>query len=864
MIPAAVGEAGSSGKAIGERTGTLAGGRASSGDGTTVTQSPKSWRTELAEQLSDPGGRIFPDWPTASQADLGPGTGVATGLALAWNSNSGELASGISGRAPGTPTEPDSETEASFVDLRTPAAASAAAGGPHYAPAKPKPASAASLDPQRASLNNRSGVVPPQAREAAGIPAQRKSSSSSAEHATATASPRRFSELGNAGISAPVASHTGGILSQITGPISQGIAPSDASEASRLEARLAEPASERISRPTSGSVSVSISDRADRPVSGHASGDGPQELSAGSLFPAAALPRTGTAADAQSWPQTKAAAAIPTSARRDSVPSQTPSLGSDSEEGLPHLSGIQEPESPSSAGDIPSPAVRPVFGHAALHAPADTPGDGLPSGVSPSASPAAVGSQSVQEDSRHAPPSAPQPRPKSASGVREDESRLGMTRLIGQNAAPPAGTSPAVGMPVFAAPKPVAELSPEIYGLHPSASVERAAAPAISANAVPAMPRAAAVPRPANSVPVADTPTPATLDAVSGEWRELSVEQPISENGLRPGTQPAAPSQRIDSGLSTLTDPAIAKTVNRRVEASFPQVAANPVAPAVVSSPVSAPEPSLRVSAEPQARVIVAGPPRQPPEGSRAAATRNIGVPAAITHPGTGQVAVMSPNVEGKTDLPEWLSSSSRSDANPNPFQFLDASGATVPAWTARGGGIAGTVSSAGGSHLQVGYQDPVLGYVELRAHSDGTGVHASLGTQSDAGHAALSGDLSALSAWMDLRHTPVESLSVVALHGTPDGPSNLANGHAGAKEFAGQSPDRGAGAELGSGSNAGHPSGNGSDPGSEAARLLPAGNRSGRGYTEQPSQPVARVEQDSGFPAEDGFAVGSSISILA
>ena len=220
--------------------------------------------------------------------------------------------------------------------------------------------------------------------------------------------------------------------------------------------------------------------------------------------------------------------------------------------------------------------------------------------------------------------------------------------------------------------------------------------------------------------------------------------------------------------------------------------------------------------------------------------------------------------------MPFLASPSSRGDAHPNPFQEIDAArvpGSAAPAAAAstgpaRGGGMPGALP-ASASQLQVGYQDPVLGYVELRAHSDGSGVHASLGTQSEAGRTALSGDLSALASWMDARHTPVESLSVVALHGTSNASSNLAGGRGGSEEFnSGSGPDARGGAEAGAGPGAGANSGHSSEDRPQTGRgAVPASSiGQGTGLGRESSSP----REVAGFAPEVDFGVGGSISILA
>jgi hypothetical protein len=115
-------------------------------------------------------------------------------------------------------------------------------------------------------------------------------------------------------------------------------------------------------------------------------------------------------------------------------------------------------------------------------------------------------------------------------------------------------------------------------------------------------------------------------------------------------------------------------------------------------------------------------------------------------------------------------------DLSRNPFLALDSSDAPDATKGLSGlhgpqigsPGVAGRSSSLGGQDggraLEVGYQDPALGYVELRAHTEGAGIHASLTTQSADSGATLEAHLSSLAGWMNERRTPVESLTVSSL----------------------------------------------------------------------------------------------------
>lgn len=105
-----------------------------------------------------------------------------------------------------------------------------------------------------------------------------------------------------------------------------------------------------------------------------------------------------------------------------------------------------------------------------------------------------------------------------------------------------------------------------------------------------------------------------------------------------------------------------------------------------------------------------------------------------------------------------------------------------------------------GGAHsLEVGYQDPTLGYVELRAHMAGGGVHALLGADSAASGVTLEGHLASLADWMHQRATPVESLTVVSSLGREDGGGSITDGSTG-RQGAGHSGQGAAGHGYGGG----------------------------------------------------------------
>jgi hypothetical protein len=194
----------------------------------------------------------------------------------------------------------------------------------------------------------------------------------------------------------------------------------------------------------------------------------------------------------------------------------------------------------------------------------------------------------------------------------------------------------------------------------------------------------------------------------------------------------------------------------------------------------------------------------------------------------------------GHTDRSTLLNSD---EPSRNPFLSMDGEGA-----------VPNQVSSASeAGQLVVGHQDPTLGYIELRAHSDGGAVHASLGAQSAATGETLEGHLGALESWMNERHIPVESLTVVGLHSPSESrpsfnekdtlPNGSSSGHGGETNAgSGRSGDSG---------NSGQRSDSGSAP---------------RRPTIESQAPVAVASRStvSAIPAAHTLSSGRNISVLA
>ena len=199
-------------------------------------------------------------------------------------------------------------------------------------------------------------------------------------------------------------------------------------------------------------------------------------------------------------------------------------------------------------------------------------------------------------------------------------------------------------------------------------------------------------------------------------------------------------------------------------------------------------------------------------------------------------------------------------ESSRDPFAAMDTGSGAGPGLRSEGmaASLGGRSSGGGGRSLEVGYQDSTLGYVELRAQMGQGGVHAALVASTPGAEASLASSLGALSGWLDARHTPVESLTVVG-QGT---------GNAGSMGSVGGGSGGG-----GEGGTAGHPgerssSGQpettpdfwnaapGKAPESSAASSMPSVQGWGLG--------MAAVEDSGSEPGGRGRGFGSRISLMA
>ncbi len=256
------------------------------------------------------------------------------------------------------------------------------------------------------------------------------------------------------------------------------------------------------------------------------------------------------------------------------------------------------------------------------------------------------------------------------------------------------------------------------------------------------------------------------------------------------------------------------------------------------------------------------------------AATQSAVVSGAQLVPVSGAPALVSgqhgaafaPASHGEADSIAMVSRS--------PFQAMDSMDA-VHGTETRSSVAAGSMSAGGISAapptLEMGYQDPALGYVELHAHMAAGGVHASLTTQSPESGAALEGHLHSLADWMNERQTPLESLTVLPF---PAGRTEWGGGNAttasasgGPEPFhaeGGNAGYRGDGSHAASGQNASggeRKEDSGFVPGVQATTV--SGGLSGRAV--EPFGATGSMSTMQTMDLNDGAArIGRTISVLA
>jgi hypothetical protein len=162
---------------------------------------------------------------------------------------------------------------------------------------------------------------------------------------------------------------------------------------------------------------------------------------------------------------------------------------------------------------------------------------------------------------------------------------------------------------------------------------------------------------------------------------------------------------------------------------------------------------------------------REPPS------TRRVSAPLAVSakageafsvHSGAAQAQMPGPeaglgsvSARNAGNAPQYtgpLSPGSPTPSAPNGTPGIDETFAALDADSG-----AHTWIHAGSNSAEAGYQDPSLGWVGVRAHIDGSGVHAAVVPGSEEASRILGSHMDGLSRYLTEHHTPVEMLTMAA-----------------------------------------------------------------------------------------------------
>jgi hypothetical protein len=139
----------------------------------------------------------------------------------------------------------------------------------------------------------------------------------------------------------------------------------------------------------------------------------------------------------------------------------------------------------------------------------------------------------------------------------------------------------------------------------------------------------------------------------------------------------------------------------------------------------------------------------------------------------------------------------------------------------------------AGAQRAEVGFEDPALGWVGVRAESGGGRIHAEVVSGSSDAAQALSGHMAGLNAYLAEHHTKVETLTVTA----PE------------SRLSGSASDRGGGEQMqqGTGQQTGQGAGTGSSPSLSGSSRTPVAAEPGPGAFQGETGPDAEVDGRGG-----------------
>jgi hypothetical protein len=284
----------------------------------------------------------------------------------------------------------------------------------------------------------------------------------------------------------------------------------------------------------------------------------------------------------------------------------------------------------------------------------------------------------------------------------------------------------------------------------------------------------------------------------TGEPPQPGADSSISRlNAQTDGSAPVtAPSQ--DAGLDA--GPASGQAQRTSQQASLEILEPTQAAPVLFATQAS--EPAMALG---QGEVLPPNPllssasgktTPEPAGGSPVAAIRQTsqrpGTAGDRSIPVAGQFAALSGEAASMVRDPSGVrepASPSAGVAGAEPalretFAALDADvapGATM--WT-----------HASPRQAEAGFQDPALGWIGVRAESNGVGVHASLVPGSDAAAQELGTHLEGLNAYMAEHHTPLESLVMAAPEGRGAGNGGEPGTNQGSNQGSNQRSNQGEG----------------------------------------------------------------------
>lgn len=257
-------------------------------------------------------------------------------------------------------------------------------------------------------------------------------------------------------------------------------------------------------------------------------------------------------------------------------------------------------------------------------------------------------------------------------------------------------------------------------------------------------------------VPALQVAIPATADS--------STPQPISDAPAQtePSNLVGEPSRQPGTIVRAIEIPAhnptpAQTTVPTAVLQALPLPNSYTAATDTLAVPASESASSVAPIAKADAPVAVTRVSTERRAGAAKSTTAAAHAPAAasdVVASGNGSLPVRNPETVGQPQLASFTTTARDAAAPREAFATLD--GAPPSAASA-------TWTHAGPQQAEAGFQDPVLGWVGVRAESAGGGIHAALVPGSNEAAQALGTHMDGLHSYLAAQHTPVESLVMAA-----------------------------------------------------------------------------------------------------